>query len=96
MMMLPSMSSDASCADLFPTLLSAWASVDIVTNRWLSERGGTLGHRLLISDGLLHSAICAPRQSVARLHVRAPSSVLMQEEAEGDDDAWSLLHVVVT
>ena len=38
------MSSDASCADLFPTLLSAWASVDIVTNRWLSERGGTLGH----------------------------------------------------
>jgi len=48
----------------------------------------------LSSDGLLLSALCEPRQSVARLRLRAPSRVRMQEEAEGDDDAWSLLHVV--
>ena len=36
----------------------------------------------------------APRQSVARLRLHAPSRVRMQEEAEEDGDAWSLLHVV--
>jgi hypothetical protein len=36
----------------------------------------------------------APRQSVARLRLQAPIRVRMQEEAEEDGDAWSLLHVV--
>ena len=31
---------------------------------------------------------------MARLHLRATIRVRMQEEAEGDDDAWTLLHVV--
>ena len=38
------MSSDANYADLLPTLLSARASVDIVTHHRHSEGGGTSGH----------------------------------------------------